>query len=69
MDNQAELDMLLSKIKENSLLLLKEQHSSNVLLQSATSRGMQVLRGSQEPQLYVDLCSIALTLLIQNRGK
>lgn len=64
-----QLTDILNTIKKNTNELLKEKHSNQALLQSATSRGMQVLKGSLDKQLYIDLCSIALTLYLQNKGE
>lgn len=75
MDNMSNKDIsldddilkeLLSKISDNTKTLLSEKFQNSTLIQNATSRGMRVLKGELTKQLIIDLCSIALTLLIQN---
>jgi hypothetical protein len=61
------LDEIMVIIKKNTKELLQEGHSNSSLVQAATSKGLQVLKGSISKQLYVDLCSIALTLYLQNK--
>lgn len=63
---ETRLNDLVEIIKKNASALLEEHHSNQTLIQSATSRGFQILKGSMDKQLYVDLCAIALTVVIQN---
>lgn len=59
------IDEVFTKVKDNVKYLLKENYSSNVLIQNAFSRGMNVVRGNIDKQTIIDLSVIALTLLIQ----
>lgn len=59
------VDEVFNKVKNNVKYLLKENYSSNVLIQNAFSRGMNVVRGNIDKQTIIDLSVIALTLLIQ----
>lgn len=66
---EIKLNDLVTVIKENTSSLLKENHSNQSLIQSATSRGFQILKGVHNKQLYIDMCAIALTLYLQNEEK
>lgn len=55
-------------IKENSKELLEKNYEYNILLQNAIQRGIQAIQGNISSQTMVDLCSIALTLLVKREG-
>lgn len=59
------LETLLGHVKDNTQELLKQKVPSRVLIQNAIPRGMQLVRGQVDRQTVVDMCAIALTILIQ----
>lgn len=59
-----ELDNLMNSIKENILDLQKKNYPKNVLVQNAFNRGMRIFKGDLSKQNIIDLCVIALTVLI-----
>lgn len=59
-----ELDNLINSIKENILDLQKKNYPKNVLIQNAFNRGMKIFKGDLSKQNIIDLCVIALTVLI-----
>lgn len=65
MENIVTLEWCLEKIKENTQELLKQKIPSRVLMQNAIPRGMAMIKGQIDRQTVIDLCSIAITILIQ----
>lgn len=65
MENIVTLEWCLEKIKENTQELLKQKIPSRVLVQNAIPRGMAMIKGQIDRQTVIDLCSIAITILIQ----
>ena len=65
MENIVTLEWCLEKIKENTEELLKQNIPSRVLVQNAIPRGMAMIKGQIDRQTVIDLCSIAITILIQ----
>lgn len=65
MENIVTLEWCLEKIKENTEELLKQNIPSRVLMQNAIPRGMAMIKGQIDRQTVIDLCSIAITVLIQ----
>ena len=65
MENIVTLEWCLEKIKENTEELLKQKIPSRVLMQNAIPRGMAMIKGQIDRQTVIDLCSIAITILIQ----
>lgn len=65
MENIVTLEWCLEKIKENTEELLKQKIPSRVLVQNAIPRGMAMIKGQIDRQTVIDLCSIAITILIQ----
>ena len=59
------LDWALERLRENTEELLKQNIPSRVLVQNAIPRGLQIIKGQIDRQTVIDLCSIALTILIQ----
>ena len=59
------LEALLGHVKDNTQELLKQKVPSRVLIQNAIPRGMQLVRGQVDRQTVIDMCAIALTILIQ----
>lgn len=59
------LEALLGHVKGNTQELLKQKVPSRVLIQNAIPRGMQLVRGQVDRQTVIDMCAIALTILIQ----
>lgn len=59
------LETLLGHVKDNTQELLKQKVPSRVLIQNAIPRGMQLVRGQVDRQTVIDMCAIALTILIQ----
>lgn len=65
MENIVTLEWCLEKIKENTEELLKQNIPSRVLMQNAIPRGMAMIKGQIDRQTVIDLCAIAITVLIQ----
>lgn len=65
MENIVTLEWCLEKIKENTEELLKQKIPSRVLVQNAIPRGMAMIKGQIDRQTVIDLCAIAITVLIQ----
>lgn len=65
MENIVTLEWCLEKIKENTEELLKQNIPSRVLVQNAIPRGMAMIKGQIDRQTVIDLCAIAITVLIQ----
>lgn len=65
MENIVTLEWCLEKIKENTEELLKQNIPSRVLMQNAIPRGMAMIKGQIDRQTIIDLCAIAITVLIQ----
>ena len=65
MENIVTLEWCLEKIKENTEELLKQKIPSRVLMQNAIPRGMAMIKGQIDRQTVIDLCAIAITVLIQ----
>lgn len=65
MENIVTLEWCLEKIKENTEELLKQNIPSRVLMQNAIPRGMTMIKGQIDRQTVIDLCAIAITVLIQ----
>ena len=62
-----ELKQLLAHIEENTLNLLESNPPDNTLIGNILSRGINYVQ-LPSPQLSVDLCSIGLTSVFEDRG-
>lgn len=63
--DQDRLGTLLTQISKNTQELLSQRIPSRTLVQNAIPRGLRVLKGNVDTQTVVDLCAIALTVLVQ----
>ena len=63
--DQDRLGTLLTQISKNTQELLFQRIPSRTLVQNAIPRGLRVLKGNVDTQTVVDLCAIALTVLVQ----
>ena len=63
--DQDRLGKLLTQISKNTQELLSQRIPSRTLVQNAIPRGLRVLKGNVDTQTVVDLCAIALTVLVQ----
>lgn len=59
------LGMYIKCITENTIELLKQRIPTGTLVQNAIPRGMRLIKGNIDKQTIVDLCAIALTVLVQ----
>ena len=59
------LGMYVKCITENTQELLKQKIPTGTLVQNAIPRGLRLIKGSVDKQTVVDLCAIALTVLVQ----
>lgn len=59
------MDLFMKHIRENTGELLKQKIPSRVLMQNAIPRGMKLMKGQIDRQTVIDMCAIALTILLQ----
>ena len=59
------LKKYLSFVEQNTKDLLKQKYPNQRLVQEAIPRGLKMVRGNIDKQTVIDLCSIALTVLMQ----
>lgn len=64
--DQDRLETLLTQISKNTQELLSQKIPSRTLVQNAIPRGLRVIKGNIDNQTVVDLCAIALTVLVQD---
>lgn len=58
------LGMYIKCITENTTELLKQRIPTGTLVQNAIPRGMLLIKGNIDKQTVIDLCAIALTVLV-----
>lgn len=63
--DQDRLETLIAQISKNTQELLSQKIPSRTLVQNAIPRGLRVIKGNIDTQTVVDLCAIALTVLVQ----
>lgn len=63
--DDSKIEMYLKYIKENTTELLKQKIPTRTLMQNAIPRGLKLMKGQLDKQIIIDLCSIALTIVIQ----
>lgn len=63
--DDSKIEMYLKYIKENTTELLKQKIPTRTLMQNAIPRGLKLMKGQLDKQTIIDLCSIALTIVIQ----
>ena len=63
--DDSKIEMYLKYIKENTTELLKQKIPTRTLMQNAIPRGFKLMKGQLDKQTIIDLCSIALTIVIQ----
>lgn len=64
--DQDRLETLITQISKNTQELLSQKIPSRTLVQNAIPRGLRVIKGNIDTQTVVDLCAIALTVLVQD---